>query len=161
MLSLLKYKISRIKRYFSYARLGSETNDYDANHWITLIRFKLQSTYRALLNKDSIKSYKEYKSLRICIKLCDRIQNNFHTLNIKQHYKKWGNPVLEYRPISTDRGVVYELVDINRYFLSKEKTIEEFDDLLNSLRADDLHKEKEIRLLFRIIELYFQTWNEL
>jgi hypothetical protein len=155
--SSLRFWVSSLKRYHVFGKLGYYSNDTDPINVVKLLKFKLFLIHKALTNQTT-QSQKEYQSIRIAIKLCDRISDGFYTLNQNKHYCKWGFPVYEYRPIALENRVQYQLVDINRYQNDVATQQIEQNELLDALRADEAHKDRDHKLLSEIITKYYNTW---
>ncbi len=119
----------RIRDYSEFAILNE---DYDYVFLFDIFRFKLKRMYDYFDQKESCEARnKILKSIRVSIKLCDRIIRDEYTYNRNYHYR-----------------------NIAKYE-SKSAEILNFKQLLD---MDDKHRERDITLLFKTISKYYGLW---
>ncbi len=83
--------INYLTKVFSYAKVLRRDYDFDAHSLYPLLSLKLKRIEKALLKGCSIHEKKDMQALRICIKLCDRLDDDetYDKWRIR-HDKKWG-----------------------------------------------------------------------
>lgn len=154
----IKFLWNKIKRYHKYGKLGLNTYDDRYEDWIVYLRHKLSATYSIILDKHNPQSIREYRSLKLCLRICDRLSQDFYHINLDEYYKKWGKPNLEYYPVETDNKIIYQLIDINKFKLTPEELQQSQDELLIATEKDNNHKDRDTRILFMIMSKYYSTW---
>jgi hypothetical protein len=127
------HKRKEIKqRIRDYAQFALSNEDYDYVFLFDIFRFKLKRMQNYFNEKESCEAKnKILKSIRISIKLCDRIIRDEYTYNRNYHYR-----------------------NISKYE-TKSAEILNFKQLLD---MDDKHRERDITLLFKTISKYYGLW---
>lgn len=137
-----------LKRAIAYGKIGYGSYDWDHEYLLDLMNFKMVRMYDVFLKEEIFSNpKKEFKSLRICIKL---YQKRTYSKNINSVYKRWGDPEMElhgnFASIVYKRARTPELKKI----LSRE--------IAAAYNADERKRAKYEELYFKILHKYHRKW---
>jgi hypothetical protein len=124
---------SAIRRFFIYGNFAWGLCEWDYSSLLKIVRFFLIRMSHSLVNGVLQQDEKILKSVRICIKLLDRL--------IKDDYNYWTNKHSSRWPITQTTG-----------------SEEEKKDFLYSIYMDDKQRDRDSRLLFSIMDKYYKLW---
>lgn len=120
----------RQKEYYAFAK---NNPDWDYIYLFDLLKFKLSRIEKCLRTGFCDQHALTLKSLKVCIRLCDRISKEKYNYAIRQHEKKFPS---HYDSFS------FEVIK----------------DFQKALEADTRSRERDVRLLFQIISKYYIQW---
>lgn len=152
-----------IKRFIDYGRVGWNSYEWDHSYLLKLLRFKLSRMKYALENGHSEYDKQTIQSLRVCLRLLDRLIKDEYNYWIDKNYAKWGHPDFDFvetneHPFSDEFGSLYSMVDRRHDNMTEEEILKERDDFMLAMKKDDSHRERDARLLFSIMSKYYTYW---
>lgn len=156
------YKIYRffraVRRSIAYARFGWNNHDYDHSYFLDALRFKLQRMYAYLVKETNTKQEKPVlQSLRLAVRLAEKLTNDDYHYFLDQHDKKWGPAEMETTP--AEDGFKGSLVTFKRpKATSKKKIAQERKEFRQAVESDEQIRARDARWLFSIMEKYYQHW---
>lgn len=143
--------LDRIKTFIGYGSIGWGFSDSDNTQIIKVIKCGLVVLQKQLVDK------KKSKSIRLCIKLCEKIISNKYSFWYDRHISSWGGPKYKGQIVDDDNKL-YEIVDFNFESLSDKNKIKYMEDLRHSIYLDNKQKQRDSTLLFSIMNKYYQSW---
>jgi len=144
----MKRILRKLQRAISYAIFGYNNEDYDYSFIYELLEYKLKRTERALINGISEHDKSTLQSLRIALRLLNRINKKEYTYFLDQHDEKWGKPILSVGPIQ-----VIERPNVMAYDRTQERA-----ELIEAMTKDDAQEIRDITLLHNIMAKYSRAW---
>lgn len=156
----LKQKYRAFVRFIEYGKLGWLSYDWDYSYLLILLRFKLKRIKYALENGLSIEDKSGTQSIKICIRLLDRLIADSYNYWKDRHYAKWGSPDFDFVEDSEHEefGKLYRMVDKRHRNMSQDDLDKEHEECLAAMKKDEEHKDRDSRLLFSIMNKYYTWW---
>lgn len=154
------YKIqkffTKLKRVWDFAVIGWGNYDWDHGYLYELILFKLKRMDYALKNGVAIHEKPTLQSLRICIKLLEKINkpDSYHYFT-DLHDAKWGVAVMT-PGRKTKHGTIITF-ERAKVITEEDKEIET-REFLEAYRKDEEQETRDIKLLFDIMAKYSRAW---
>ena len=132
---------------------------WDHTYIYKVFRHKLHLTEK-FTRKDGChtKHIQDADKLKKCVLLLDRLlKDEYHENVFKSHYKKWGEPKMEFEDLKDQPG--YSSLHINYPNVKTEKDDElESKEFRMKSKTEQEMKEQDLDLLFQIIRKNIQTW---
>jgi len=151
----MKQFLKNLKRAWDYAVIGWSNHDWDNGYLYELMLFKLKRMQVELINGVAIHDKTTLQSLRICIKLLERILKGDYNYNSNQHDAKWG--AVEFNTKQDPNSNWSELI-ITRKNVTEETAEQERLEFLEACNKDYKSEQRDIRLLHDIMKKYSKTW---
>lgn len=147
----------RICRSLAYARFGWGNYDFDAGYALKLLEFKLKRLQNCLLTSNAHTPDKQTtQSLRLAIKLLQRLVKDEYSYFYAQHNLKWfgkKHPDIEFEPVEGG-----SLLRSKRTELPEEQQAQETAEIRAAFDADDALKTRDKQWLFAILAKYYEYW---
>lgn len=142
-----------VKRSLEFAKFGYDNHDWDHERLLDLMNFKMTRMYDRFLKEEIfLHPKKEFKSLRICLKLYKK--RNLRR-NIENVYKRWGDPEIKTESIGTLSHLIVYHSKANTPELKKI-----LDREISSAHiADQARELRNEQLYFKIFQKYHKTWR--
>jgi len=147
--------LRKLKRALSYAIFGYNNEDYDYSFIYTLLEFKLKRMQQALINGVAEHDKATLQSLRVTLRLLNRINTKQYTYFMDQHDKKWGSPILNFES-TPDKN--YSRLIIERLLVKPGEEPQQRVELIEAMSKDEEQQSRDIRLLHSILTKYSRTW---
>ena len=120
----------RQKEYYAFAK---NNHDWDYIYLFELLKFKLSRIEKCLRTGFCDQHALTLKSLKVSIRLCDRICKEKYNHAVHQHEKRF---------LSNYDSLSFEVIK----------------DFQKALEADKKSRERDVRWLFQIISKYYIQW---
>lgn len=147
--------LAKLKRAFEFAIVGWSNEDYDYGYLLKLMEFKLRRLEKAILNGHAEPDKKTNQSIRICIKLLNKLASNDYMYFVEQHYAKWGEPKIN----TVDVGNNFSRLE---FTYKNVKTPEDKElhrqEFIEATNKDSQQELRDKKLLFSIMEKYMTSW---
>jgi len=159
VLSFLRIRgiVLSIKRSYDYAKFGWSNEDYDHNYLLKHIEFKLKRLQHAIVNGYHVPHKQTDQSIRICLKLLNKLAFKDYSYFIDQHYAKWGQPEIKFISESDKPG--YSRMEFEH---EKARTDDEKEqqriEFSEAYKRDDKQRKRDLKLLFNIMSKYIDMW---
>lgn len=146
----------QICRSLAFARLGWNNYDWDHAYLLEVMVFKMKRMQKACFEEGHhVPEKLPQQSLRLCIKLGEKLKKEdyhyFHTL----HCQKWGD--LEFiEKVDNTTGRTY--TGMGRPGVSKADEAQERAEFLEACRKDDSIKARDVRWFYGIMAKYQESW---
>lgn len=147
--------LKKLKRALAFAIMGWSNYDWDIGYLHKLMLFKLKRMQHALINGVSIHEKTTLQSLRICIKLLERIVEDNYSYNTDRHDEKWGKAEFRTEP---EPNSPYSRLIVHRDKVTPETEKQERLEFLAACRKDDERETRDIKLLHNIMAKYSRAW---
>jgi hypothetical protein len=156
----IKQTCAALKRFFAYGKMGWRSYDWDYLYLLILIRFKLFRMLTSLETGFKEQEEQTIKSLRICIKLLDRLTQGDYDYWLTKHYTKWGYPDFEFVESETNDilGPMKIMIDKRNQNRNEAEKNQEKEEFLVAYHADEKHKSRDAKLLFSVMNKYHTSW---
>lgn len=172
ILFFFKSTFRSIKNLYRWFPIIWKDRDWDDYYIFEILKFKLQNTAHYTESRKWFVGHEhEAARIRLCIKLIERIQDEYYTME----YMDYETSILKFVPRSEDHPGSYELEieitedKLDEYFAKYPKTYKRAteqipDDTENRkrivLRMGHMQHEKAKRLLFNILNKHIESWWE-
>ena len=124
-----------------------------------IMRYKLHLMEKNLrVHGHHVKHIEDANKIKTCVVLLDRlIKDEYHDNAFKNHYKKWGQPVMEFKDWEEDPE--YQVLKINypNVKTDKDKEIEVKGFKRMSEKEAEL-REQDLDMLFKLMRKNIQSW---
>ena len=151
----MKRILRKLQRAISYAIFGYNNEDYDYSFIYELLEYKLKRTERAMITGVAEHDKSTLQSLRIALRLLNRINKKQYTYFLDRHDEKWGRPILNFEPI---QGTNSSNLIIERLLVKPGEEPQERVELIEAMRKDEAQQTRDMRLLHNIMAKYSRTW---
>ena len=147
----------KLARSWAFAVFGWNNYDFDAGYLIDLIVFKLKRLLAGLTDKDafSVQEEQTIKSLKLAIKVGERLHKDAYTYAYNRHEKKWGHLQVDFEPNENGSGSIMKTRRDNVTDADKEQ---EKIEILAAFESDDAAQTRDARLFFGIINAHYKAW---
>jgi hypothetical protein len=133
--------------------------NWDNLYIYQILRHKLHLTEQLIRNHGHhFYHIEDANKIKICVTLLDRlIEDEYHENVFKNHYKKWGEPEMNFRD-STEYPDMH-ILDIKYPLVKteKDKEVERKQFRLKS-KMEEAMREQDLDLLFKLMRKHIQTW---
>lgn len=148
----------KLARSVAYARIGWNNYDFDSGYVLQLLLFKLERLQNYLLTQGhTVQDKTTLQSLRLAIKLLNRLTNDNYSYFYDRHNAKWNPTNIPMRFEKIENTELSEMVTF-RHSLPAEVQAQESDELRAAFDADDALKTRDSRWCFNIIAKYYAHW---
>ena len=148
-----------IARAWAYAKFGWDNYDFDFAYTLGLLKFKLERLQNCLLTSNAHTPDKQTtQSLRLAIRLIDRLYEDDYSYFYERHNLKWfgkKHPDCEFEKIEGG-----SLLRTKRNTLAQGQQEKESDELRAAFAADDALKARDKKWAFAILAKYYEYWWE-
>lgn len=151
----MKQFLKNLKRAWDYAVIGWSNYDWDSGYLYEFMLFKLKRMQVELINGVAIHDKTTLQSLRICIKLLERITKESYDYNLDKHDAKWGSAEFKAEP---NPNSDWHRVVITRKNVTEETMEQERLEFLEACNKDYKSEQRDMRLLHDIMKKYSKTW---
>jgi len=160
-IGILNIYYIKLCRSISYAVFGWNNKDFDDGFLLQLEVYKLKRMLHLFKNYgnhcEDCENYKpKMKSIKLAIKLGERVINHNYRRFYDMHVHKYGKIQYEFEP--TDATKQYYQMILIKNNKKYERTQDEIDDLINARSTDEREQGRDRRLFYRIIEKYGRYW---
>lgn len=156
MINKIKHFFKSLKRSYDYAIIGWNNPDYDFAYLNKLILFKLIRIEKEIKDGFGDHNKSTLQSLRICIKLLNKITEDSYNYNAKLHDAKWGELIVTYSELPYKK---YTTMIFNRpNAITKQEQEQEKKELYIAIKKDEAQRTKHVNLLFSIMAKYSRNW---
>lgn len=148
----------RVGRSLAYARFGWSNYDFDGAYALELLAFKLRRIQNSLLNHGSAYQDKQtVQSLRLVIRLLDRLVKDEYSKHYDKHGKKWGHS--EFIADTDEQSSTYGRTVLKYpHPVTPEQDEQRTQELRAAFDADDQTRTRDSRLCFSIMSKYLPYW---
>lgn len=150
---------SKLRRSWAYAKFGWSNYDFDSAYALRLLSFKLKRLQQVLVSGHLEQDKQTRQSLRLAIRLLDKLAEDHYDYFIEQHNLKWYEtkyPELGFEDI--DNGSGCSRMVFPSEALPEEKQAQEREEHIAAWNADEALKNRDRRWAFSIIEKYYAYW---
>jgi len=150
---------SKLRRSWAYARFGWDNYDFDGAYALRALSFKLKRLQRLLLDGHVIQDEASLKSLRLAIRLLDRLVEDDYNYFLHCHNLKWYDteyPPHGFEKVNDGRGCSRMVFPSES--LPENKQAQEHEEHVAAWAADEKLKNRDKRWVFSIIEKYYEHW---
>ncbi len=163
LLDLVVELYCKSKRSMQYAKIGWNNRDFDSAFVFPLLLFKLKRVYKNTIDEGvHVVSKEEKQSLRICIKLLDRLCNrNYGETFSKEHDKKWGELNFSRTPRDfDDKGnpITYNFNSYRPGIKTTEDEVQEREETKNLFKLEHELYHQDLEKFWRIFAKYHEYW---
>jgi len=146
----------QICRSLAWARLGWNNYDWDHAYLLDVMVFKMKRMQKAIFEEGHhIPEKAPIQSLKLCIKLGEKLRKDDYFYHHGLHNAKWGD--LEFIE-KVDEKTGRKYTGMGRPGVPKEKEEEERAEFLEACRKDDSIKVRDTRWFFGIMAKYQESW---
>lgn len=153
--------LRNIKRFWDYGRQGWSNFDFDGHYLLDDMQFKLKRIQKCLENGHAIPNqHNELKALKICIKLGDKLKDEWKNYRrfLTMHDKKWGELETWTEKVEGSEGKpggpYHRWLSKRVGAVTDEEKEQERKEFLEATRADEREKDRDRNLYFRILGKY-------
>jgi hypothetical protein len=155
----MKKFFRKLSRAFSYFKIGFNSVDYDYSDLYKLIKFKLDRYLDFFINRGwhdtECPMYRiKIKSLKLSIKLLNKIINFDYDRYSSKHDEKWGKSEIDTIPY----GEFFQLKFSRKNAISQEDQDQERIENNIAYDKDDQERQRDLDKLFNIIRKYHICW---
>lgn len=156
----VKQKCRAFKRFIEYGKIGWKSYDWDYSYLLILLRFKLQRMKKVLEYGNCIPEKQGLQSIKICLRLLDRLITDNYNYWKNKHYDKWGQPEFDFVEDSEDEelGKLFAMIDKRHNSMNQEELEQEREEYMVAIKKDEEHTQRDSRLLFSIMNKYYTWW---
>jgi hypothetical protein len=156
----VRYRYRRIVRSWAYWRLGMRTYDFDSCYLIEVTLFQLKRLLRACtVDAHCVHDEKDLHSLRVAIRLGERLREDDYDYASRRHAKKWGELHMDFIPLENEPdGFKGSRLDLWRDNVTPETEEQERQEFLRAIEEDDKQRERDARWFFSIMAKYYRDW---
>lgn len=145
----------KVARSLAFAKLGWNNYDWDHAYLLTLMVFKMKRMQKACFEEGHhIPEKLPQQSLRLCIKLGEKLLKDDYFYFTGLHNEKWGE--LEFIEKTDESGRKY--TGMGRSGVPKEKEEQERLEFMEAYKKDDSVKARDTRWFFGIMAKYQESW---
>lgn len=145
----------KVARSLAFAKLGWNNYDWDHAYLLQLMIFKMKRMQKACFEEGHhIPEKLPQQSLRLCIKLGEKLLKDDYFYFTGLHNEKWGE--LEFIEKTNESGRKY--TGIGRPGVPKEKEEQERLEFTEAYKKDDSVKARDTRWFFGIMAKYQESW---
>lgn len=145
----------KVARSLAFAKLGWNNYDWDHAYLLQLMIFKMKRMQKACFEEGHhIPEKLPQQSLRLCIKLGEKLLKDDYFYFTGLHNEKWGE--LEFIEKTNESGRKY--TGIGRPGVPKEKEEQERLEFMEAYKKDDSVKARDTRWFFGIMAKYQESW---
>lgn len=146
------YKLCRSLAWFKFAW---SDRDYDSSYLLKVIAFKLKRMEKEILQDHHSPHKTTNQSLRLCIKLAEKLHKTDYSYFMDLHRKKWG--AIDFiKKVDPKNGNTYTTLGIPGLTPKQEKL--ERSEFLKAGKKDDSLEVRDKRWLYTIMEKYQHHW---
>lgn len=150
---------SRLRRSLAYARFGWSNYDFDSSYALKLLSFKLKRLQHVLTTGHLIQDKETTQSLRLTIRLLDKLHADDYSYFINRHNVKWyGTRYPECGFEDLNDGSDCSRMVFPSEHLPEDKQEKERAEHIAAWDADDALKTRDRRWAFSIIAKYYPYW---
>jgi len=147
-------------RAIAYARLGWSCYDFDHDHLLELIAFKLRRmTHEFTSNNSSVDpSGTRDKSIKLASRLANRLsrtERNYYSPNYKRHAAKWGPGRSVFTPIPDSKHIEWEIV-WDKATAEQQQIVQR--ESAQAFELDAAMRTRDEKWLFAIMGKYHTHW---
>lgn len=145
----------KVARSLAFAKLGWNNYDWDHAYLLQLMIFKMKRMQKACFEEGHhIPEKLSQQSLRLCIKLGEKLLKDNYFYFTGLHNEKWGK--FEFIEKTDESGRKY--TGMGRPGVPKEKEEQERAEFLEAYKKDDSVKARDTRWFFEIMAKYQESW---
>lgn len=145
----------KLSRSFAFARLGWNNYDWDHAYLLQLMIFKMKRMQKACFEEGHhIPEKLPQQSLRLCIKLGEKLLKDDYFYHSGLHNVKWGE--LEFVEKTDETGRKY--TGMGRSGVTPEQEEQERAEAMEAYRKDDSVKARDTRWFYGIMAKYQESW---
>lgn len=147
----------RLKRSWAYAKFGWSNYDFDGAYALAALNFKLKRVQRVLTSSHLVQDKTTLQSLRLVIRLLDRLVEDDYSYFLDRHNIKWhATKYPECGFEDTEDGLCRmvfpgENLPIDQQEQEREEHVAAWD-------ADETARNRDKRWAFSILEKYYSHW---
>lgn len=156
MFNSIRGFLKNLKRAWDFAVIGWSNYDFDYGYLFKLMHFKLKRMENAILNGHAEPDKKTNQSIRICIKLLNKLAFKDYQHFTELHYTKWGQP--EFIFSETDSRLLSQFEIKHKNIITEQDKEQERQEFLEAYKKDEEQERRDVRLLFSIMEKYHKRW---
>jgi hypothetical protein len=148
----------KVARSWAFARLGWNNYDFDSAYALDVLAFKLARVQQHLLHEGhTVQDETTQKSLRLVIRLLQRLRADKYSYFYDRHNKKWNPTGIEMTFEELPDSELLEMVTY-RHQLPAEEQEREGAELRRAFELDDAMQERDARWCFSILAKYYRHW---
>jgi hypothetical protein len=145
----------KVARSLAFARIGWNNYDWDHAYLLKLMIFKMKRMQKACFEEGHhIPEKLPQQSLRLCIKLGEKLLEDDYFYFTGLHNEKWGD--IEFIEKVDQEGRKY--TGMGRPGVPPEKEAEERAEFVEAYKKDDSVKARDTRWFFGIMAKYQESW---
>lgn len=145
----------KLSRSFAFARLGWNNYDWDHAYLLQLMIFKMKRMQKACFEEGHhIPEKLPQQSLKLCIKLGEKLLKDDYFYHSGLHNAKWGE--LEFIEKTDETGRKY--TGMGRPRVLPEQEEQERAEAMEAYRKDDSVKARDTRWFYGIMAKYQESW---
>lgn len=145
----------QVSRSLAWAKLAWNNYDWDHGYLMEVIVFKLKRMEKEILNGHHIPDKVTNQSLKLCVKLGEKLRKDDYHYFGGLHNAKWG-PV-EFIE-KTDKATGRTYTGMGRSGIPVEKEEQERAEFVEAYRKDDSIKARDTRWFYGIMAKYQEYW---
>lgn len=146
---------NQIGRSIAWARLGWNSYDWDHAYLLEMMIFKMKRMQKACFEEGHhIPDKHSPQSLKLCIKLGEKLFKDDYHYHHSLHDAKWGK--IDFVKKTDKEGREY--TGMGRPGVPKEKEAEERAEFLEACHKDDSIKARDTRWFYGIMAKYQEAW---
>lgn len=145
-----------VKRSYDYAKFGWSNEDYDHNFLLKHIEFKLKRLQKVISNGHHVPDKSTDQSIRICIKLINKLSFKDYSYFTDIHYAKWGQPEVKFIKQNDSNYSVMEITHENAK--TEQERNQQSIEFTEAYKKDDRQRQRDTKLLFNIMSKYIELW---
>jgi hypothetical protein len=160
MLRRVQGFIIKIKRVWAFIKIAWNNYDWDDGYLHQLVLFKLKRMQYEFIHNgyhaEECVNYKpKMKSLKLAIKLMERVVKHDYNRFLDIHYAKWGQPRYVFEPYKDGMSKMTTIIDSVK---TEEDEITERNERIEAYNRDDRIEARDLRLAYAIIGKYSKYW---
>lgn len=145
----------KVCRSLAFAKLGWNNYDWDHAYLLELMVFKMKRMQKACFEEGHhIPEKLPQQSLRLCIKLGEKLLKDAYFYHSGLHNAKWGE--LEFIEKTDETGRKY--TGMGRSGVTPEQEEQERAEAMEAYRKDDSVKARDTRWFYGIMAKYQESW---
>lgn len=151
--------VCQLRRSWAYAKFGWGNYDFDGSFALDLLSFKLKRLQRVLVSGHLEQDKTTLQSLRLAIRLLDKLSKDRYDYFIDRHNLKWYNtksPEFGFEDTADDADCCRMVFPSEA--LPEDQQAQENDEHRAAWHNDEALKARDKRWAFSIIEKYYEHW---
>lgn len=148
----------KVARSWAFAKLGWNNYDFDSAYALDVLAFKLARIQHQLMNEGhTVQDETTQKSLRLVIRLLQRLRADKYSYFYDRHNKKWNPTGIETTFEKLPDSELLEMVSY-RHHLPADQQEREGAELRRAFELDDAMQARDAKWCFNIMAKYYRHW---